>query len=45
MLHWGGLTDVGFHRETNEDHIKAEYIDDTKKLLFASVADGMGSHN
>lgn len=45
MLHWGGLTDAGFHRETNEDHVKAEYIDRDKKLLFASVADGMGSHN
>ena len=38
---YGGVTDIGYKRDINEDYINIVELDD--KTLFAIVADGAGS--
>ena len=38
---YGGATDIGYKRETNEDYINIIELDSS--TLFAALADGAGS--
>lgn len=45
MYIWGGKSDVGFKRQTNEDYLKGVYLGSDKEYIFLGMADGAGSHS